>query len=56
MGNSKFQVEVTARSRLDEHDFFELHEFSSAEDVLELVINDVGKHIGSNQVFTQRKK
>lgn len=56
IGNSKFQVEEHRHYSFSSENFDEHHEYSSAEDVLKLVIDAVGKHIASNQVLDERKK
>ncbi|GIL05788.1 MAG: hypothetical protein BroJett031_23080 [Betaproteobacteria bacterium] len=56
LGNSKFQVEEHRYYLFSSENFDEHHEYSSAEDVLKLVVDAVGKHIASNQVLSERKK
>lgn len=56
IGNAKFQVQEHLYYTFSSDSFDKLHEFSSTEDVLKLVVDAVGKHIASNQVLNERKK
>src|SRR5262249_50628027 len=54
--NSKFEVDESHHDTLFAEKVYERHEYSTAEDVLRLVLDAVGKHIASNQVLCERKK
>lgn len=56
IGNSQFQIEEHLYYTFSSDSFEKRHEFTSAEDVLTLVVDAVGKHIASNQVLSERKK
>lgn len=55
IGNSRFLVEIQ-HVAFSSEDFDEHHEYSSAEDVLKLVVDAVGKHIASSQILGERKR
>ena len=56
IGNTKFQVEERHYYSFSAESSEEHHEYSSAEEVMKLVVELVGKHIASNQVLSERKK
>lgn len=56
IGNTKYQVEERHYYSFSAESSEEHHEYSSAEEVMKLVVEVVGKHIASNQVLSERRE